>query len=228
MLTKKYIALLAGSALAFHAGSASAATIVSYDFTGGSASQTGGIATGSDTTVGGFTSGNNGGTGISGSSEVLFARTNSTGASTADGDSLADAIANDTYWTFTVTNTTGGDLDLGTLTFNYWATSGFGTFTTYVMSDVDGFTDGDEIGSGSIDAPAVNSAALQELQTIDISSLGTLADTDSIEFRLYIVDASTANNRIHRIDDVTVNEVPEPGSLALLAIGGLCMVRRRR
>ena len=215
---------------------AGAEVLVQYDFTndGGAAnpSQTSGSATGSDVTFGGFI-GTGGSGGISGTTDVLFARTNATGDTTGDGDSLADAIANENYATFTLTNSTGGDVDLDTLTFNNWFTNPFNTLDArvYVLSDVDGFTDGDELGFSQFlgNGPDVPTDPVdQVLQSFDITSLGTLVNGASIEFRLYITDNSTSNSRIHRIDDVTVNAVPEPGSLALFGLGGLMVARRRR
>ncbi|MCR9202113.1 MAG: hypothetical protein NXI04_26015 [Planctomycetaceae bacterium] len=48
-----------------------------------------------------------------------FVRSNATGATTADGDDLSDALANDYYWSFTLTNSTGHDCELESLNFDH-------------------------------------------------------------------------------------------------------------
>jgi hypothetical protein len=179
-------------------------------------------AAGSDFTAGAFTGGNtNLPPGISATSGTAFTRTFSTGATTADGNSLADAVANDAYWSFTLT-ASGGDLSLVNFGFDYFATSIFGTFSTALMSDAGGFADGSEIGIAQITSNAGDTFGF------DISSLGTLPDGDSIEFRLYQFDASTSQSRIHRLDNLVVG-VPEPTTFALAGLGlaGLLVFRKR-
>ena len=209
----------------------SAATIVSYDFAGGSVSTTTTDgATGSDITFGAFTGGASAPS-VSGTSNVVFARTNATGAATGDGDSLADAITNANYATITVT-AGANDIALESFEFNYWFTSGFGggDFRTYVTSDIAGFTDGNEHGFGQVLDNSRPNAGAQVLEQIDISSLGTLGSGNSVEFRIYFTDNSTASNRIHRVDDVAVigTIIPEPSTALLGGLAFLGLLRRHR
>lgn len=216
-------------------GTSHAAALAVYDFTAGSATVTSTIgASATDMTAGAFNDrfGTVNNVGISGSSETIFVRATSTGSSTASGDGLDDAIADESYFSFSIT-AGANDLTLTTLDFNYWITSGAAlAYTTYVMSDLAGaYTVGNELGSGTIDpGSGVPDAGSQVPFSIDISSLGTLAAGNTAEFRLYFADASSGQQRIHRIDDVTVNGsvVPEPSTGLLAALAGLGLLARRR
>ena len=226
--------LLATLASAAIIGSADAATLVNYEFTGASPAQTSGDLSGSDVTHGAYT-GNGGAStrGFSSSTNSIFVRWNATGALAADGDTLAEAIANEAYATFTVTNTTATAYDLTNLTFDIFFDP-YDTVTTtsvFVMTDLSGFTDGDELG-GVTYAPGAGPGPSDtpDTITVDFSSLGNLSAGASFESRLYFVDDADTADKIFRVDNVTVNGdvVPEPGSLALLGLGGLCVLRRRR
>ena len=210
-----------------------------FDFSGGLASQTSGTMTAGDMTAGGWLNGAGvGSTGISGSTETTFVRTPATGTTTPDGDTLAEAIAAESYYGFTLTNDTGVDADLESVGFNYWFTNGFTSGAgldarIYAMSSAAGFVDGNEHGFGQILGVDRPDASEQVFESFDITSLGVLANGDSIEFRFYFVDNSTSNPRIHRLDDVTVTSVsavPEPGSAGIVALLGIgfAAVRRRR
>lgn len=188
--------------------------LVSYEFTGASAAQTSGSATGTNVTFGAFTGGGAAGTiGFSGSTNSIYARWNATGATATDGDTLAEAITLGNYATFTLTNSTGQAVDLTNLTFDIFFepyTTGVET-SVFVMSDSSGFTDGDQLGGvtyASGTAPGL--ADTPDTITADLSSLGNLAASDTIEFRLYFVDDSDSNNHLFRVDNVTVNGTVVP------------------
>ncbi|MEM7453000.1 MAG: PEP-CTERM sorting domain-containing protein [Planctomycetota bacterium] len=216
------------------AASAMADIAVYYDFAGGSASQTSGSLTGSDLSAGGWLDGAGvASTGISAGTETTFVRTPATGTTTADGDTLAEAIAAESYYGFTLTNTSGSDVELESVGFNYWFTSGFtgADFRIYAMSSLAGFTSGNEHGFGQVLDNSRPTAGDQVFESFDITALGSLASGSSVDFRFYFVDNSTSNPRIHRLDDVTittVNQIPEPASAALLGIGAIGFVLRRR
>jgi len=52
----------------------------------------------------------------------------------------------------------------------------------------------------------------------------TVGDLDQLGIRTQTFGQSTTSS----FDNFTVTQVPEPGSLALIALGGLCVLRRRR
>lgn len=195
---------------------------VSYHLAGGSSTpSTLNNATSTDLTVGAFTDGS-GDAGLSSFSNSLFARTDATGTTTPDGDTLAEAITADSYFTFTLT-ASGADLPLGALSFNYWVTSPASTidYSVFVLSDLAGFTDGNQHGVGTLPAGSVpDNAGAQQLFNIDISTLGTLLDGNSVTFRLYLADNSTSPSRIHRIDDIAVSAAGPPPPTGLLTNPG--------
>ena len=190
-----------------------------YEFAGGSWADSAGHTevTADDFTPGPFTGGKRaaGSPGVSKSTENAFVRTQTTGATSADGDTLDEAIERGNYWGFTLTNNAGGGgaINLTHFEFDYFATAiGSDTFTAYVMSDVSGFEAGSELGRVGI---RTNKGKLEN--RIDLSSLGPLADGQRIEFRVYLVDRTTNQHQIHRLDRVrvigeapAVPEVPEP------------------
>ncbi|MCA9276829.1 MAG: hypothetical protein KDA29_12440 [Phycisphaerales bacterium] len=65
-----------------------------------------------------------------------------------------------------------------------------------------------------------------ELTSYDISALNGVADASVV----FTFDGATSDTGNNRLDNVTINgtAVPTPGSLALLAFGGLVGTRRRR
>jgi len=188
-----------------------------YEFSGGSPAVTTSTDTlATDVTAGAFSDGS-GSVGISSSSDTIFTRAGATGTSATDGDTLAEAIASDSYFSFTLT-ADGSDLPLDSLSLDYWVTSPSTTFdySVYVLSNLAGFTDGNQHGVATLPAGSIPSnAATQQYFEIDISSLGTLLNGNSVEFRLYFVDNTADTNRIHRVDNVTISAPapPSPGGL---------------
>jgi len=202
-----------------------AQTIVSYDFTGASASPSnalGGIGT-TDITAGAFTDRSAttpNDDGISGSSESIYVRATATGSTTEAGNNLAGAIDASSYYTFSVT-AGASELELASLSFNYWITSPADLdFQVYVMSSLGGFADGQQHGVGGY-TPATadnDSAAEQQLFSIDLTGL-TIGAGATEEFRLYFVDASSGQGRIHRLDDLTLTQAIDADPTFTLAAG---------
>ncbi|MGA0899005.1 MAG: PEP-CTERM sorting domain-containing protein [Luteolibacter sp.] len=204
---------------------AGAAVLVSYEFTGASAAQTSGLATGSNVTFGAFTGGGSS-PGFSGSSESIFIRYSATAGTD---NNLAEALANNAYATFTVTNSTADVYDLDALSFDFfWEPGGNGSErgAMYVMSDRSAYADGNELLSFAKEATDATTSNV----LADLSSLSSLGAGSSIEFRLYFSDNANNTSPIFRVDNVTVNGtvVPEPSSALLGGLGALLLLRRRR
>jgi hypothetical protein len=144
----------------------------------------------------------------------------------------ARAIELDRFVLFSLTPDTGYQLDLTSITFD-WTRHANNTETRgwamYVSKDAFATSTrvtGAEVGSGAIAWNSVN----ESLALSDISSTTT--------FRIYYwstggLDSSgNRDGRSFRFDNVVVNGevelIPEPGSLALLAAGGLLVLSRPR
>ena len=207
-------------------------TIASYDFA------TAAPFISSDTelnsSAGNFTlasglSANSGRSTTSPNTNTIFTRGTSLGT-TASG-----AVSGNDYYSFTVTPTTGFQLNLMSLTFLTDATVATGTnsYTAnlFVRSSLDSF--GANIGTTITDTSNVASSYV--LQSVDLSS-GTYQGISSpVEFRVYLFNTGANpgdTNSITRSDSYVLNgsvlAVPEPSVYLLLAGGLFLLVFGRR
>lgn len=186
-----------------------------------------GFEGGASTTRTEFGAGNNipGGTG-----EWLFQRASAVGG--------AASTASD-YYGFTVTNNSGTGLTLDTFTFDaYSVTNDAGQsitayFQLYYQIDGGGYT---AIGTAqSTTSPNGVTANVSEFSpllngTVDLSSIGSINDGSQVEFLLSVYDNSGSNAKASFIQNIqlTTVTVPEPSSTALLGLGGLLLITRRR
>lgn len=124
-------------------------------------------------------------------------------------------------------------VDLSSLDLNTWAINSSGdrrnnsgphTWTLTITGDV---AYGTQSASGDASFSGKSAAA-----SIDLSGLGDLVAGESYTFTLGVREGATeTSNTYASLDDFTLNGVatiPEPGSLALLALGGLLITSRRR
>ena len=136
---------------------------------------------------------------------------------------LADAINDDLYYSFTITPLAGQAINFETFTAYIDKNGGGAFFGYYLMSSVDGFTTVDTIDS--FDGHGTNITNLN----FDVSALSGI--TTATEFRLYIrTDNFTNGNNDFDLDNVimTATVIPEPSSALLAGFSALVLLRRRR
>lgn len=149
--------------------------------------------------------------------------------------SLAVAITNNDYITFNVEASSGFTMTLTNLSFVAGRADEAKSATDWaVMSSVDGFTDGDEVGTLLV----TGAQQAGDLQSFNFDLTGTgyenIAAGTNVEFRIYMWGASGAKSSSRvQIDNVllqgTTSVVPEPGTFALLAgLTGLTSAMLRR
>ena len=148
-----------------------------------------------------------------------------TGANTQAGAATANQ-----YFGFTLTPNANTPLSLGTLSFDYANYSTDGTFPTegfVVRSSVDNFAANTATG---VTASAASAGAFAT-STINLSAAVFQNLTAAVTFRIYVYDGTTQATRGAVLDNITVTNVPEPATNAMLLIAGVCFVvvlRRRR
>ncbi|HEY0009319.1 MAG TPA: PEP-CTERM sorting domain-containing protein [Tepidisphaeraceae bacterium] len=214
---------LLAAALFTVASHANAAILAQYTFDGGSAAST---DTDLTTTASPFTLSGTGG-GFSSSTGNAFLRSGVTGAD------AAAAAADTDFLSFTVTAAPGLTLDLETLSFNLGASNnttvgGPDPFanTIYVTAA------GSSVGTDSFSVGNTSGGpVLDTTSTLDLSG-AAFDGLTSITFRFAFSDnADLSDVSLNRLDNVVLNgtaAVPEPTAMALLGLGSLVALRRRR
>lgn len=196
--------------------------------------------TGSGYTVGPFS----GGTGLQGSvpNTGAITATSTTGSANTqhlvvrvggtDATSRADeagAITANDFYGFTITPDAGAPLSLTSLSFQLGRS---GTFSgrVFVRSSLDGY-------ATTLFSDDLTSATTTLVSATPIDLTAGFADlTEAVTFRFYfadnsasITDADTTASIVYRIDNITLEGVPEPASAVLLGAAGIIpLVRRRR
>ncbi|QTN33478.1 hypothetical protein HZ994_14515 [Akkermansiaceae bacterium] len=209
---------------------ASSAVLAGYNFNGDNLAQTDGLLGGGNAVLSGGARFPTPGDG-----SVEFPHGNTAG-------SLAASITANDYVGFTVTNNTGQPATLDTLTFDWWFNSPNASGTQFyridLLSSRLAFADGNaiagrEFGEGATPGVGFNAhdtRANAYANTFNVSSLGTLAASESIEFRLYYSTNRTTFSTDTVIDNLALNgtAVPEPSAALLGALGLLALLPRRR
>jgi hypothetical protein len=139
-------------------------------------------------------------------------------------ENIEASRTNGSYFTFTLTVGAGG-LDLSGGQFSIDASRGGTTGVRGFAVDVDlngaGFS---ELIAASI--PPTTSGSLLTNYTASLGSLGALAAGDVVTFK--VVAYADLNSRTNFYDNIAVIAVPEPATLALLGIGGITALLRRK
>lgn len=222
--------LLAATALAFAPALSTAATITEYTF----ATNTSATTTATNTSATGFA--------------AVGANFGSNGRSSFNGGSYFARYGNETfdqnsgYIGFTVTIDPSFELDLTSLSFNYDVEVGdnIGSFETLysVRTSADSFG-ADLAGSYTTNPLSTvgNTRNLSKSATFDLTGSSFQNLTGSFEVRIYgtitETGAPTSSTQfINRYDNVllegSASVIPEPSSFALIGLGCLGFVLRRR
>lgn len=147
----------------------------------------------------------------------------------------AGAIAENDYFSFTLTPTGGSSHDLGLLNFQFGGsnvTSGGADYTAFMslQASVNGgafFDVGPEV-SRTILFNSTSSPQLSDY-SIDLGAVSALQGlTDPVTFRFYLYSSVSTDTNIVRMDNIILNNVPEAGSAALCMVGSLVAVGLRR
>ncbi len=228
-------------AMAAFATATQAAIIVQYGF-----NSPGGDTT-SATTANGVTASTVTNVGHSGVNYSTSAITGSdTGSTTRRAQGMNTFSTNDDnsrYWQFTITPD-AGSVTISEFYFFFDRLANNSADEWWLRSDATGgFSNGDNIdgtytssAAGSPTKTSNKSKASGAVGNLGITSsdarAGLIFDTpltisSATTFRFYTVSAGGSGSGID-IDDITLVEIPEPASLALIGIGSLMMARRRR
>lgn len=151
------------------------------------------------------------------------------GLATGTASDMLGAIAANQFMHFTMTILNPSDyVDLTNLTFQTTRTGGRGVIDLAVRSSVDGFASDLTLDDTIID----NTSATFETHTVDLSGAAFDNLTSPVEFRIYF-DRRHANGNGGSgtsFDNIALNGelIPEPSSAALLCLGALGLIARRR
>ncbi len=148
---------------------------------------------------------------------------------TTGANTQAGAVGANQYFSFTLTPNAGTPLSLSTLSFDYANYSTDGTFPTegfFVRSSVDSFAANTAAGVTA----AAGSNGMFSTSTISLGAAAFQNLTTAVEFRVYVFDGTTQMTRGAVIDNITVTNVPEPTTYAMLLAGVSCVtiLRYRR
>lgn len=163
---------------------------------------------------------------------------NNFGASGFTATTLADAISNDDFFSFSITAAAGYELSLSSIEWNMQITTS-GPTSGALFSSATGFTEGNDISSYAI--TTAEGGGDQTISLTDITALQSI--TGTVEFRIYGWGGGAGTTDKFRFRNlgsgdlliagtVSAAPLPEPAAASLLAgvavLTGAIATRRRR
>ena len=157
------------------------------------------------------------------------------GVETANGTS--SAFSGDLYMSFTVTNNSGSTINFENISADLTGNNIFQQMSARVFTtNAPGSVVDDTISRLRVEGG--NTALFTDVALLDgtdpvagANTVGiptTLADSSSVTFYLPWNMNSNSTSRFITVDNLSISGViPEPGSMVLMALGGLAMLRRR-
>ncbi|MFA6287064.1 MAG: hypothetical protein WC661_06715 [Opitutaceae bacterium] len=171
---------------------------------------------------------------------------NGSGGTSAYSTTVADAIANNRYFQFTITPDSGNQVALSALSFNYGAITASGSFPQAgapitvafeVRSSVDNFTTSIGSVSASFNQSENNVTGLYTINLTSISGYSLLTTATTFRIYAYFSSGTPGYSDSSRLDNVsltgTVSAIPEPSAYAagmgvIALCGAVAFSRRRR
>jgi hypothetical protein len=132
---------------------------------------------------------------------------------------LADAVANNEYFEFSVTAPT--EVDFTGIKFSYVGTGSAQTGGITLRSSADSYTANLGTATGVMTS--------KYPVAVNLSAVSGFTDLSTVTFRLYFYDNYVGSqNRYIGIDDIEVSAIPEPATIGMLGLGALITILLRR
>ncbi len=143
--------------------------------------------------------------------------------------SLANTLTDGTYFSFTITPSSGTDFSLTSLSFLAAAGGSSTPRAFYVFSSIDGFSASNLLLSDSTSGTLKVGAANLTSYSLDLSGAQYQNLTEAVTFRIYIQSPGATSSLLFSDILVAGSVVPEPTTTALFALAfGWGIISRRR